>query len=391
MDGQAGRDHGAGVGPLLRAYRLRMGADLDAASEALNIRRGFLEAIEDGRYHDLPGPAYISGFVRAYAEFLGIDGDEVVRRVRAETQGGKGPESLHFPEPVSESASPGGSIVLVGALIAMLAYGVWYVGTSRDGTVADLVAPLPDRLAALLPGGGTSQPSADPEPAAGFQPDAGAPGETAPDADPAPALAPATPAAPPSTPPADMRVADADAAATRPRRPENATDAAEPASPEHADETVLRGFATTDSEARGVPPRLVAGGSGAAIAGGSGLLPSAERPNDAAGNRTTHAPSAARAGETSTAIGARVVLTATERSWVEIRDPLGNRILSRIMAPGEAYQVPDQAGLRLTVGNAGGLEIRVNGQPIPALGGPGVVRRNVPLEPDRLQTRLANP
>lgn len=375
MDGQAGRDHGAGVGPLLRAYRLRMGADLDVASEALNIRRGFLEAIEDGRYHELPGPAYISGFVRAYAEFLGIDGDEVVRRVRAETKAGTGPESLHFPEPVSESASPGGSIVLVGALIAMLAYGVWYVGTSREGTVADLVAPLPDRLAALLPGGGTTQPSADPEPAA----------------DPAPAVAPTTPAAPPSTPPADIRVADADAAATRPRRPENATDAAEPASSQRADETVPQALADTDSRARGGPPSLVAGGSGAAVAGGSDLLSSAERPNDAAGNRTTHAPSAARAGETSTAIGARVVLTATERSWVEIRDPLGNRILSRIMAPGEAYQVPDQAGLRLTVGNAGGLEIRVNGQPIPALGGPGVVRRNVPLEPDRLQTRLANP
>jgi cytoskeleton protein RodZ len=81
----------------------------------------------------------------------------------------------------------------------------------------------------------------------------------------------------------------------------------------------------------------------------------------------------------------RVVLQASGESWVEIRDRFNKRVLSRLMAPGERLEVPDETGLRLTVGNAGGIVISVDGQAIPPLGGPGVVRRNVSLEAALLQ------
>lgn len=371
MDGQAGHDQEGVVGPLLRACRLRMGADLDEASQSLNIRRVFLEAIEDGRYRDLPGPAYVSGFVRAYAEYLGVDGEEAVRRVRAETRRGSHPGDLRFPEPVSESASPGGSIVLVGALIAIVAYGLWYVGTSRDGFVADLVAPLPERLATLLPDS-FSTPS---EPA--DTPATGGPAELTPGPS-------RKPAAPVLVPGPDVLVADAARSALpEDRGNRNDVDAtvamSAPSPTAHGGSGLRRDDASSQvAPGRGSDPQA---GVTAAPAGASGEV-----------RTTTSVPAGAAQAADGPADGiARVVLTATERSWVEIRDPLGNRILSRIMAPGEDYLVPAQSGLRLTVGNAGGLEIRVNGEPIPALGGPGVVRRNVPLEPDRLQPRSANP
>ena len=37
------------------------------------MRARYLTAIEDGRFGDLPDPAYIAGFVRAYADLLGVD------------------------------------------------------------------------------------------------------------------------------------------------------------------------------------------------------------------------------------------------------------------------------------------------------------------------------
>ncbi|MBC8159418.1 MAG: helix-turn-helix domain-containing protein, partial [Alphaproteobacteria bacterium] len=53
-----------GVGALLRASRLRYGEELQDVSAVLRIRYPYLEAIEDGRYDDLPGPSYAVGFVR---------------------------------------------------------------------------------------------------------------------------------------------------------------------------------------------------------------------------------------------------------------------------------------------------------------------------------------
>jgi Uncharacterized protein conserved in bacteria len=53
-------------------------------SRQLRIRRAFLEAIETGRFADLPGPTYAAGFVKAYADFFGLDAADIVRRFRNE-------------------------------------------------------------------------------------------------------------------------------------------------------------------------------------------------------------------------------------------------------------------------------------------------------------------
>src|SRR5688572_25341645 len=77
------------VGTLLCASRMRLGKDLQIIADVLHIRYNYLVAIEDGRYEDLPGQAYAIGFVRAYADYLGLDGGEVVRRYKEESSGVK--------------------------------------------------------------------------------------------------------------------------------------------------------------------------------------------------------------------------------------------------------------------------------------------------------------
>ena len=57
----------APIGVLLREARMRQGLDLADCAAATRIRERYLIAIEDGRFESLPDPAYVSGFVRAYA------------------------------------------------------------------------------------------------------------------------------------------------------------------------------------------------------------------------------------------------------------------------------------------------------------------------------------
>ena len=76
----------------------------------------------------------------------------------------------------------------------------------------------------------------------------------------------------------------------------------------------------------------------------------------------------------------QVVLRATQRSWVEIYDGPNNEVFARLMYPGDTFEVPPRSGFTLSTGNAGGIEILVEGRKLPPLGPVGEVRRDVSLD-----------
>ena len=71
---------------------------LDDVQQSLHFRERYLTALEDEHWDLLPGEAYTKGFLRTYAEFLGLDGtlfiDEFNERVAAEEEQAIVPESL---------------------------------------------------------------------------------------------------------------------------------------------------------------------------------------------------------------------------------------------------------------------------------------------------------
>ncbi len=72
--------HGAALlGAGLREVRERLGWKLPDIAEELRIRLPYLEAIERGDLSALPGQAYQTGFVRSYAQILGLDPEEILR------------------------------------------------------------------------------------------------------------------------------------------------------------------------------------------------------------------------------------------------------------------------------------------------------------------------
>jgi hypothetical protein len=62
------------IGNSLRETRTRRGIELVEAEQATKIRARYLRALEDEQFDQLPAPTYVKGFLKAYAEYLGLDG-----------------------------------------------------------------------------------------------------------------------------------------------------------------------------------------------------------------------------------------------------------------------------------------------------------------------------
>lgn len=74
------------VGKLLREQRETKGVTIEDVENSTSIRRSYIEAIEQENYDKLPGLVYARGFVRNYADFLGLDGDEIAARFKEEME-----------------------------------------------------------------------------------------------------------------------------------------------------------------------------------------------------------------------------------------------------------------------------------------------------------------
>jgi cytoskeleton protein RodZ len=112
-------------GEHLKRERELRGVSLEEIAAATRIKTGFLEALESGRWNELPGGAFNRGFVRATARFLGLDEDGMVAEFALETAG----ESQAKPP-----ARPSGSmprdyrpaLAAASAFLLLLIAGGWF-------------------------------------------------------------------------------------------------------------------------------------------------------------------------------------------------------------------------------------------------------------------------
>ncbi len=387
----------------LRRARISRDLAIGDVADALKIRTAFIEAMEDDRFGDLPGPAYISGFLRTYANFLGLDGEQLVAMLKEDDEAAFEPAAMELPVPIREIRRPTRPIILVSLVVATAIVVVWYAWQESRTVDIDLIPEVPDLIA------GTTQAPPPPEPE-----------ETAAPADPQPAggTAEATPPEPEDAGSA-MTETPALAETEAPPLPEpedtdsRAAQTAEPAEPEGtgtgtAQAPPLPGEDAGSDAAEAPPlpePEDAGGGTAAPLAdtddtgaAAQAPLPEAEpaaaapAPEPETGFTAQEAPPEepeSASGEATAAGGAatRIELRAVEETWVQVETADGAVLVMRILLPGDVYSVPDRDGLTLDTGNAGGLEIRVDGRLVPPLGESGSVMRDVLLEAASLQAR----
>ncbi|MGS0647880.1 helix-turn-helix domain-containing protein [Komagataeibacter melomenusus] len=136
----------ASVGDMLRARREELGWNLPDVAAWLRIRLPYLQALEEGRPGELPGSAYAIGFLRSYANALGLEGEQLVERFKIESRGAFTRKAeLSFPVPLPDRGLPTGVLLLCGLVILVGAYAGWYKLTGSQG-----IHDLPVKL--TLPG-----------------------------------------------------------------------------------------------------------------------------------------------------------------------------------------------------------------------------------------------
>lgn len=388
-------------------YRARHEQDLDIERVSLNlrIRPEHLIALEEGRFGDLPGPTYVVGFLRSYAEFLGLDSAEIVSRFKAEEEGFDVNQRLRFPTPNQESRIPGVPLLVAALVLAVGSYAGWYHFSATDQLEIELVPPVPARMAVPTGSSTVSQVENDPG-TTGAEPfgesNDPAPPTTMSDEPREDDFALAAESNPPSaedeapvstgvpsvmTPPtAPVLAAAATAPAEVTPEPEELTSPLEPPGelaardeetlvPPPAGKSVIEVMAATPESpvTRPIDPPP----SPSASSDETNVRIALENPVPEGANRSPRVY-----GETS--LDTRIRLRAKTESWVQVKNDTDKVLLSRVLHPGDVYLVPNQPGLTLMTGNAGALELIVDGRVAPAIGPPGTVRRDVVLNPERL-------
>lgn len=94
------------LGQWLRETRENKKLSLEQVEEATRIRCKFLQALEAGDYAALPTPVHVRGFLRNYAQYLGLDVDEVLARYEDETREEEAPPEPGLFRPADISLSP---------------------------------------------------------------------------------------------------------------------------------------------------------------------------------------------------------------------------------------------------------------------------------------------
>lgn len=404
------------IGTQLKTARREHGFRLSDVARELRISGDYLKLLESGEFDQLPAPTYVSGFLRSYGKFVGLDGAELASRFYALQDHASSKMDYKLP---ATAAPPQRSAPAVASLCVVLAIGVyggwyWFSGPKTlDGTVESELAAveLDSSRPGMMEKNATNEAfESNSATTAGMQPDEGETGlapsiDAAPDAADRPLAADTTVQ---SVSPAAETVAETATATV------SATVTATVTQPDSsaADDTVQTGAVDTASVA--TKPAVEADTATAAVSErpadapqttemasrgtsasmiSDGAISGSANSGSVTSDRSVMSDDTLPAGRGAAVATMRepaqeITIRAIASSWVEIVRGDGTTVLKKLMRAGDIYIVDDSSGLYLSTGNAGGIEILSGENEIITIGSVGEIVRDLPLAKNRLRDRF---
>ncbi len=128
------------IGNSLREARERQALDFPEIEQATKIRPKYLRALEDEQFDILPGQTYVKGFLRTYAEYLGLDGQLYVDEYNSRYIHADEETPLRVRTASTSRTGPRfeSSIVLVAlaaiGIVTLLVFAAWRFGSDPPPT-----------------------------------------------------------------------------------------------------------------------------------------------------------------------------------------------------------------------------------------------------------------
>jgi hypothetical protein len=147
------------IGSSLREARVRQGLDFPELEQLTRIRPKYLRALEDERFDILPAPTYVRGFLRAYADALGLDPQPFVDEYNSRFTVGDDDvviRARRAPRPTRGAAERESRIAVIAlagiAVVTALVIAAWRFGGPDDEKVPGLVTQQETGPAAVASG-----------------------------------------------------------------------------------------------------------------------------------------------------------------------------------------------------------------------------------------------
>lgn len=137
--------HDMTVGQILRRTREYYGQSMTEVEQNLRIRSTQLRALEEENMDALPGRVYAIGFVRAYSEYLGLDGDKMVHLFKSQTVGKRPKPQLQYPVTYTETNMPN-AFVIIGCMVVLIGLISYWSMTYKPSHYIEVIPEVPEEL-----------------------------------------------------------------------------------------------------------------------------------------------------------------------------------------------------------------------------------------------------
>jgi cytoskeleton protein RodZ len=376
------------IGSTLRQARRAQGLKISDVSQHLRISVDYLSKLEMGAFDHLPAPAYVTGFLRSYGQFVAVDPTTLVARYNDLTTEAATMPTYQIPvgaRPPQRSAPAIASMLVVCAGIA---YGGWYWINGGDGTdrmamvLGEVVTTLP--LPAAMQDTLIDQDTVPPVPVDGKAQNQNMTEPAQPEKVTTAAVVSLTPSV----------ATDDQAVMTETITPE--TGPTETGSTETGTAKTI----TAEAPVGAAPAKPVGtaaaldapSGPAAPLADANGPLLSGDLAEIQVITPASQDGETRVAGNSATANlrdpAQEITIRAVAASWVEIVRDNGEEVMAKLMRVGDSYVVEGNTRLYLSTGNAGGLEIVIGSDDPRPIGGTGQIVRDLPLVIDKLRQAL---
>jgi cytoskeleton protein RodZ len=305
---------GSGPGSLLCQARVAQGLSREEVAQRLHLAPRQIVALENDDYANLPGPTYVRGYLRGYANLLGLKPERVLAAY-ATLSGGSTKHNLSSLAPKEEITSQDHQVKLATYVVIAIVLGL--AATWWQGREVEPSKPRTEQVAAVAPA---------PEPEAAATTGVAAPADQT-----APGTAPAGTI--------DVPVATPTGPAIAPTHERAVTPAVQVATPVRDRMVTAKPLAS---------PAPVA------------LIPTPHTLPPTGGIPPTPTP----AGATLTPeTRASLVLYTDEESWIDVRDAAQNKLIYETVPAGRRVVLEGAVPFKVFIGNAPGVRVEFNGKP----------------------------